>query len=87
MYMKPFKMMFKKRKRKNFFFLCLIFLFFILKVKKNYTAQNRANIIKKRDLLPIWSIKIHGTIAFTAIVPLLNLNLNYEKLQCKDSDN
>ena len=55
--MKPFKMMFKKRKRKNFFFLCLIFIFFILKVKKNYTAQNRANIIKKKDLLPIWSIK------------------------------
>jgi hypothetical protein len=29
------------------------------------------------------SIKIHEAIAFTAIAPLLNLNLNYEKLRVK----
>ena len=28
-------------------------------------------------------IKIHGAIAFTATTPLLNLNLNYEKLRHK----
>ena len=28
-------------------------------------------------------IKIHGAIAVTAITPLLNLNLNYEKLHVK----
>ena len=28
--------------------------------------------------------KIHGTIALTATAPLLNLNLNYEKLRHKD---
>ena len=36
--------------------------------------------------MTIGCIKIHGAIAFTAIAPLLNLNLNYEKLQCKDTD-
>ena len=29
--------------------------------------------------------KIHGTTAITANVPLLNLNLNYEKLRHKDN--
>ncbi len=29
--------------------------------------------------------KIHGAIALTATAPLLNLNLNYEKLRRKDS--
>ena len=29
--------------------------------------------------------KIHGAIAFTATAPLLNLNLNYEKLRRKDT--
>ena len=28
-------------------------------------------------------MKIHGAIAITAIAPLLNLNLNYEKLHAK----
>jgi len=27
--------------------------------------------------------KIHGALAITASAPLLNLNLNYEKLRCK----
>ena len=31
--------------------------------------------------------KIHEAIAFTAIAPLLNLNLNYEKLQGKNNKN
>ena len=28
-------------------------------------------------------MKIHGAVAFTATAPLLNLNLNYEKLRDK----
>ena len=42
-------------------------------------------MIKKLSLLKQWYIsKIHGTIAITATVPLLNLNLNYEKLRNKN---
>ena len=65
----------------------MIFLFFECRFEKNSTVPKVANIVKKRDLLTIWRIKIHGTTAITATVPLLNLNLNYEKLQCKYSDN
>ena len=57
------------------------------KSKKNIIDFGHRNIVKKRELMTIGRIKIHGTIAITATVPLLNLNLNYEKLQCKDSDN
>ena len=32
------------------------------------------------------NIKIHEAIALTAIAPLLNLNINYEKLRFKYSD-
>ena len=45
-----------------------------------------ANLSTKKLQLPfiiIKKIKIHEAIAFTAIAPLLNLNLNYEKLHPK----
>ena len=45
-----------------------------------------ANLATKKLQLPfiiIKKIKIHEAIAFTAIAPLLNLNLNYEKLHPK----
>ena len=50
-----------------------LFLFFKQFLVKNYRRCRR------------FYIKIHGTIAFTATVPLLNLNLNYEKLRHKDN--
>ena len=46
-----------------------------------------ANLSTKKLQLPfviIKKIKIHEAIAFTAIAPLLNLNLNYEKLRHKN---
>ena len=77
----------KKRKRKNFSFFSLIFLFFKRSYEKNIINHKAIKAIKKRDLVTIWRIKIHGTLAITATVPLLNLNLNYEKLHCKYNDN
>ena len=54
---------------------------------KNVIDLHMSNIVKKKELVTLGRQKIHGTIALTATVPLLNLNLNYEKLQCKYSDN
>ncbi len=41
---------------------------------------------RKRQKIQVATYKIHGTPASTANVPLLNLNLNYEKLPYKGRD-
>ena len=63
--------MVKKRNFNFFCFLMSIFLFLNHSFRKNIIAS--ATHIKK----------IHGAIALTATAPLLNLNLNYEKLRRK----
>ncbi len=64
------------------------FLFFSLNFSFSYLQSEK--FLYKRLLLIEeqrgMNKKIHEAIAFTAIAPLLNLNLNYEKLQCKDTD-
>ena len=66
-------MMIKKRNFNFFSFLALIFLFLSLFLRKNIIAPLVDGMLKK----------IHGATALTATAPLLNLNLNYEKLRRK----
>ena len=65
------------KKRKRFFLLFLTHVF-------SFLNQNPRNIVKEDTVLELTKI-IHGATAITAMAPLLNLNLNYEKLHHKDS--
>ena len=64
----------KKRKRIYFCFLMHVFLFLKL-FSENFDKEDTR----------YYDIKIHGTFTITANAPLLNLNLNYEKLRHKDN--
>ena len=70
------------RKRKIFscFILCDFFLFFMRfhQILLDFSSEMTNNTSGLK--------KIHGAPTSTANAPLLNLNLNYEKLQCKGTD-
>ena len=76
--MKPYL---RKRKIFRFFFLGGKFLFFnnfqLFLWDFSSPDENKSHRDNK---------KIHEAPASTANAPLLNLNLNYEKLQCKGTD-
>ena len=61
-------------KKRNFNFFCFLMSFFLFFTQS--LTENAISFIQIHK-------KIHGAIAFTAITPLLNLNLNYEKLRRK----
>ena len=71
MYQKGKEPTLKKRNFNFFSFLMSVFMNFSLSLAKNAIENSW------------YHIKIHGVIAITATTPLLNLNLNYEKLQDK----
>ena len=75
MYQAKDKPTLKKRNFDFFFFLVSVFTDFITNVRKNVIAFCKQA-----------GIKIHGALAITATTPLLNLNLNYEKLRYKYSE-
>ena len=75
MYDRDLKQRLRKSKRFSLLFL-ILFLLFLIKILLFLCLDPG-----------YYSIKIHGAIAFTATAPLLNLNLNYEKLRCKDRHN
>ena len=78
--------MVKNGKRKNLFFLCTIFPFFSVS-SDIFTGIQTVGFGKLfcRNRNTDLYIKIHEAIASTATAPLLNLNLNYEKLRDKDT--
>ena len=60
-------------KKRNFNFFCFLMSFFLF-----FNQSSTKNAMSFRQ-----TKKIHGAIALTATAPLLNLNLNYEKLRRK----
>ena len=64
----------------------LLFFFILGRFQADFSfsyALSRKKYYRKRDFETRHK-KIHGVITITATTPLLNLNLNYEKLQHKD---
>ena len=71
-------MMIKKKKKLKFLFL-ILFISVLNRPFQKFLYRKAKMIQNCKEMYK----KIHEAPASTANAPLLNLNLNYEKLQCK----